>query len=116
MQDVNELEMRAVCEKYNLSYSPPKPSSKLGIAESVRGGLVPLNGLRHRPTVDTSGWFIWAGEVLSSEPNFFVPLHVEHVSEWCPSVEKFLGLPPGSRFLLAGDHEDVWEDASLLDV
>jgi hypothetical protein len=29
---------------------------------------------------------------------------------------RFLGLPPGWRFLVAGDYEDVWEEQSLLDV
>ena len=47
-------------------------------------------------------------------PDFFVPLHVEHLAEWCPGVTKFLALPPGWRFLTAPDHEDVWFDVSLL--
>ncbi|WP_434048948.1 MULTISPECIES: immunity protein Imm33 domain-containing protein [Sorangium] len=27
---------------------------------------------------------------------------------------RFLGLPPGWRFLIADEHEDVWKDPSLL--
>jgi hypothetical protein len=64
---------------------------------------------------DTSGWYIWAGEGSpSSDPDFFVPLHLEHLSEWRPEILKFLGLPPGWRFLTAGKYEDVWYDATLL--
>jgi hypothetical protein len=29
---------------------------------------------------------------------------------------KYLALPPGWRFLIATNHEDVWFDAALLDV
>ena len=76
--------------------------------------MFPINGLRHPPEGDTTGWYIWAGEELSEDPDFFVPLHFEHLAEWCPGVTKFLALPPGWRFLTAPDHEDVWFDVSLL--
>jgi hypothetical protein len=52
-------------------------------------------------------------EELSDAPDFFVPLHVEHLTEWCPVVLRFLGLPPGWRFLVAGEYQDVREDRSL---
>ncbi|WP_422652960.1 immunity protein Imm33 domain-containing protein [Archangium sp.] len=43
-----------------------------------------------------------------------IPL-VAHLADWCPLALKFLGLPPGWRFLVAEGHEDVWEDPTLLD-
>jgi hypothetical protein len=52
----------------------------------------------------------------SDDPDFFVPLHVEHLAAWCPEAIRFLGLPAGWRFLVAGDYEDVWQDLSLLNV
>ncbi len=73
-----------------------------------------MNGLRHQPEQGTTGWFIWAGEDLSDDPDFFVPLHAKHLAEWCPEVLVYLALPPGWRFLLAPDHEDVWQDNTLL--
>jgi hypothetical protein len=37
---------------------------------------VPVNGLRHPPKADATGWYIWAGAGdSSSEPDFFVPPH-----------------------------------------
>ncbi len=105
-----------VCARYGVSPSPVGPSDKLGIAPNVRDSLIPLNGLRHPPTSDTCGWYIWAGEELSDAPGFFVPLHAEHLLEWCPDVIPFLALPPGWRFLLAPGYEDVWFDAELLNV
>lgn len=107
---------KELCRRFSAQFSPCAPGTKVGIARNVRDGLLPINGLRHRPEGDTSGWFLWAGDVMSSAPDFFVPLHVEHVAEWCPRALQFLGLPPGWRFLAAEGHEDVWEDARLLQI
>jgi len=85
---------------------------KVGISANVQDEITPINGLRHPPKGDTTGWYIYAGLAISPEPDFFKPLHVD---DWCPQIIKYLGLPPGWRFLVAGDHEDVWFDESLLD-
>ena len=55
---------------------PAAPAAKVGISRSVRDGQFPFNGLRHQLEEGTTGWFIWAGEELSTDPDFFVPLHV----------------------------------------
>ena len=75
---------------------------------------MPINGLRHQRDGDSSGWYIWAGGEPSQDPDLFKPLHIEHLTDWCPSVLPYLGLPPGSRFQIAPQHEDVWQDESLL--
>jgi hypothetical protein len=103
-----------LCRRYGVAPTPVVARAKVGIARNVRDGLLPLNGLRHPVAGDTSGWYIWAGEKMSDAPDFFVPLHVEHVAQWCPAAIKFLALPPGWRFLVAGDYEDVWRDDELL--
>lgn len=105
-----------ICRKYGAQWLESPDDLKVGMANNVKSGLQPLNGLRHPPQGDTTGWYIWAGEELSNEPNFFVPLHVKHLKDWCPATLKFLGLPPGWRFLVADNHEDVWEDPTLLDI
>jgi hypothetical protein len=105
-----------VCKKYRLPWTESPLRLKVGIADNVKTGLMPINGLRHPPEGDTTGWYIWSGEEPSSDPNFFKPLHVEHLAKWCPGVLPYLGLPPGSRFLIAPNHEDVWQDKSLLAV
>jgi hypothetical protein len=110
------LMQQAFCKQHGLSWVPANSDQKVGIAENVKSGLMPLNGLRHPLNGDTTGWYIWAGGEPNSDPEFFVPLHVQHLSDWCPLVIKFLGLPPGWRFLIAGDHEEIWEDTSLLQV
>lgn len=109
-------QQRAVCEKHKATFCPSPEDLKVGISLNIKDGLWPINGLRHPPQGDATGWYIWAGEMLSTDPNFFSPLHVEHLSQWCPRVQKYLGLPPGWRFLISDGYEDVWFDASLLNV
>jgi hypothetical protein len=89
----------------------------LGVSRSLlqHGWSWPVHGLRHPPEASTSGWYIWTGD-LSSAPDFFVPLHARHLVERLPEVAAYLSLPPGSRFLIAPGHEDVWIDESLLDI
>ena len=111
----NYAEMQlAVCREYGRDFVPCQPDSKLGVALQSLGKL-PINGLRHPPTSETNGWFIWAGE-YSDAPDLFVPLHTSHLREQVPQVMRFLGLPPGSRFLLADDYVDVWFDGTLLNM
>ena len=112
----SDREQRRTCEKYGADFAESPQDSKVGIAANVRDGLKPINGLRHPPEGDTTGWYIWAGEDLSQDPDFFRPLHVRHLDEWCPAVKKYLGLAPGWRFLIANDYEDVWFDESLLGI
>ncbi len=109
-------EQEEVCRRYGARWVEAPLRLKVGIAPSVRSGLLPVNGLRHPPKGDTAGWYIWAGEERKTDPDFFVPVHVVHLSEWCPVAIPYLGLPPGWRFLVAGSHEDAWFDPALLEV
>jgi hypothetical protein len=111
-----ETEQRSICKKYGAEYMAVTDKMKLGIAVNAREGIQPINGLRHAPEGDTSGWYIWAGNELVQDPDFFKPLHVAHLDQWCPQVRKYLGLAPGWRFLIADGYEDVWFDATLLTI
>ncbi len=104
-----------VCERFGAPLVLSPPDLKVGIAKATLSSATRLNGLRHPPTGDTTGWYIWAGETLSSEADFFAPLHVAHLDEFCPRVLAYLGLPPGWRFLIADGYEDVWFDPTLLE-
>jgi hypothetical protein len=116
MTEGDDLVQRRTCRRYTTDFVESPPDSKIGIARDARPGKWPLNGLRHPPEGGTSGWYVWAGETLSSDPDFFEPHHVAHVSDLLPQVLPYLGLPPGWRFLLAENHEDVWYDPELLNV
>jgi hypothetical protein len=112
----HDAAQREVCRRFDVAPVPCPAELKVGIARNVRSGLEPLNGLRHPPFGDTTGWYLWAGEELPDDPDFFEPLHARHLASWCPRALPYLQLPAGWRFLLAKDHEDVWFDASLLEV
>jgi hypothetical protein len=108
-------EQRKVCERFRAPFDPADLELKIGIANNFSSGLLPLNGLRHPATDTTSGWYLWAGEELSEADDFFKPVHGYHLLERNAAVLKYLGLQPGWRFLVAGDYEDVWFDAKLLE-
>lgn len=108
-------EQLAVCSRFAAEPDAPPPGSRLGIAANTRAfDLWPLNGLRHPGAHGTNGWYIWRGATLDSQADFFDALHVEHIEERCPDAVPYLALPPGWRFLLAPEQEDVWFDDALL--
>jgi hypothetical protein len=112
----NGKTQKSICARFGSTFIPSRGSFKVGISSNLlsHAWKYPLNGLRHIPTGDTSGWYIWAGSgELSQADNYFKPLHIEHLPEYCPEVLPYLGLAPGWRFLLAPDHEDVWFDQML---
>ncbi len=109
-------EQKLICEQYGSPFCESPMFLKVGVSKNIKDGVWPINGLRHPLKGDTTGWYIWAGEEFSTDPDFFIPLHVEHLREWCPMVLKYIGLSPGWRFLIANGYEDVWEDKSLLDI
>jgi hypothetical protein len=102
-----------VCTRLGVTPDWPLPGTKLGVSGAALAGQWPLHGLRHRAEGDSNGWYIWSGE-FSESPDFFLPLHIEHVAERIPAAAAYLALPPGFRFMVAPGHEDVWEDRSLL--
>jgi hypothetical protein len=89
----------------------------MGVSRSLLGGgwQWPIHGLRHSPDARTSGWYCWTGD-LSNHPDFFVPLHQAQFVDRVPELADYLDLPPGSRFLVAPDYVDVWDERTLLEI
>lgn len=108
-------QQKSICEKYESTFLESPLHLKVGISQNVKDGILPINGLRINPEGDTTGWYIWAGEELSQDDDFFVPLHIEHIENWVLNISKYLGLGPGWRFMVANDFEDVWFDESILE-
>jgi hypothetical protein len=112
-----KYQQRKICKKYGVEFFASPNNMRLGISLNVKYGIFPINGLRHPPEKETTGWYVWAGggEQLE-EIDLFIPLCVAHLDEWCPDIIPYLGLPPGWRFLIAPDYEDVWFDERLLEI
>lgn len=115
MTDIDR-EQEQICARLGIRPVDAPQHLKVGLARNVGQGLWPLNGLRHPPQGDTTGWYIWAGGEPSDVPDFFEPVHLSHLTSLCPEILKFLRLPPGWRFLYAPGQEDVWQDSGLLSI
>ena len=111
-------EQKKIAEKFGMELFPSNPQSMIGISKEVTQKIFPVHGLRHLPEGMGTGWFIWAGESeIPEDPKFFSPIHAEHIFSENPLIAKYLGLPPGWRFLIDDTgHEDVWFDEKLLNV
>lgn len=118
MNNLEEIQMK-ICNKYGFTFESSALTLKVGISCDIKqkSKSEPINALRHPGTDSTTGWYIWAGE-YSEDADFFQPIHAVHLEEWCPLIFPYLGLPAGTRVLIAenGNYVDVWEDLSLLDV
>ena len=89
--------------------TPPDPDAIAGVAiDTVDKSTI--YGVRE-PTEDGySGWYIWAGE-YSNAADFFKPIHVRHMKDFFPIVEKYLSLPPGCKFIVDDKgYEDIWAE------
>jgi hypothetical protein len=110
---------RPVCERFEVAHTPIDEAVNSGVSSNVINGQFmkdktwPLHGERSLATATTTGWYIWAGE-NSGANDFFRAVHSAHLDFWCPDAVPYLGLPPGWRFLIAPNYEDVWFDESLL--
>src|SRR5262245_53241193 len=96
-----EAKRREACKTYSCDFVDTRDQDKVGVALSTLG-LRPINGLRHPPSGETSGWYVWCGETLSNDADFFASVCATHVVEKLPEVSQLLGLPPGYRFLIDG--------------
>ncbi|MFO1014147.1 MAG: hypothetical protein U1E50_10330 [Caulobacteraceae bacterium] len=106
-------EQEALCAKYGAAASRISPRQTVGFARDFDPLVQPCNGVRYPPEGDATGWYLWTGPELSDDRDYFLPVRVEHLEELCPEVVKYLGLPPGWRFLFAEKYEDVWRDEDI---
>jgi len=109
MESLDE-QRRGVCRDRGADCLPPELGSMVGIALHTLDRL-PIHGVRLPPTETTCGWYIHGGE-SSDADDFYRPLCVEHLAEYCAFVLPLLALPPGWRFMADGEgFRDVWQDA-----
>jgi len=107
-------QQKALCRKLNVAWTETEPNQLIGLADNIE--LIPIHGLRHPIESNSAGWYIWTQE-YSDNADFFKSVHSGHLVDIKPELLKYLGLPPGYRFLIddAG-YEDIWYDETLLNV
>jgi hypothetical protein len=70
-----DREQARIAAGYGSQLVLPDPAQKVWVAGNVRHRAVwPINGMRHQPEGDTCGWYIWAGEDLSQDPDSLTPV------------------------------------------
>jgi hypothetical protein len=107
------LEQQRVCTALDVEWREVDFNTIVGLSANLKSEN-PLHGLRHPAVENTSGWFLWAGE-LSEADDFFSPYHLYHLVELKPALIRYLALPPGFRFICDDNgYEDIWFDESLL--
>ena len=112
-ETLEEMQQR-ICRTYGAAFEPPAPRSKVGIALQTMG-RVPIHGVRVAATDTVCGWYIRAGNESSDDPEFYQPLCLDHLGDYCKDALPFLGLPPGWQFLTDDQgYVDVWFDERLL--
>jgi hypothetical protein len=77
---------------------------------------MPINGLRHPTHGNMCGWYIWSGEELSQDADYFEVVCYEHLVNESWEWLVYLALPAGWRFLSAPGYEDIWFDDGLLNI
>lgn len=109
-----EKEQIELCRKFGAEFTRLDLNLRLGISRDFFSGSIPLNGLREIPENGICGWYLWAGEKMSKDDDYFEPICVSHLISKSPGILKYLALPPGWRFLIADDYEDIWFDENLI--
>jgi hypothetical protein len=106
----HEQAQQHMCQKHGSTYVPAARGSKVGLAIHTLD-QTPVYGVREAPEGDTCGWHIWAGP-HSDAPDFFKPVHADHLAAMLPIVQPFLGLEPGFKFITdINGYEDVWRES-----
>lgn len=106
---------KEMCIKHGAIPCPTHDNDLMNIAKETIGQL-PINGLRRSAGDGHCGWSIWCGaELPTDDDSFFSVLPAGNIQRSLAEAERFLALPPGYRFLIAGAYTKVWFDADLLD-
>jgi len=103
-----------VCARNGVVHVAVPQHAHVNVTSKLLEGTHFVYGLRLAPTDDRTGWFFWTEELFPPLPRFSAIQVAEFEERW-PEVIKFLGLPPGWRFVVDGyGYEREWEDRSFL--
>jgi len=107
-------EQTKICEKYQSAVVPCYENEIIALAvESI--GKQPTYGTRIRPkSGEKVAWFFYSGE-NTQETDFFKPVHIHHVKELMPELEKYLCLDFGYKIIIDDrGYEDVWRESEMI--
>ena len=99
------------CEHYSAQYTPVDEEQMVVISDGVYEGL-PLEGVRYPSPDHMSGWWLTTDE-YNGDTSSLKTVHYIHIVESRPEVAIYMALPPGYRFMLGGEQEQVWFDEEV---
>ena len=102
-----------MCIKHGAIPCPCHDNDLMDLAKDTIGQL-PINGCRRSPSANHCGWSLWCGAEPLADAQF-CQLPVSNVQRCLAEAHRYLALPPGYRFLIAGAYAKVWFDATLLE-
>lgn len=109
-----EKKQKAICKKNSSDFVKSIGSDKCGIARNFNDTVGPIHGMRQQDSGKKT-WYFWKGD-YSTDDDFFVPLHINHLNEWSELIPPYLALDAGFRFILDDEgYEDVWFDKNLIE-
>ena len=107
-------QQKVLCKELRVRWTQIEPNQIIGLSIDI--SQQPIHGLRHPIENKSAGWYVWTGE-YSESVDFYKPVHAGHLVDIKPELLKYLGLPPGYRFLIDdGGYEDIWYDKTLLNI
>ena len=104
------------CERAAAQPALLSPEDRVAVGRDFDPSKSPINGMRHPPHGNMSGWYIWSGERLEEDPDYFHVICYEHLAAKDWTWVQYLALPAGWRFLAAPGQEDLWFDETLFKI
>jgi hypothetical protein len=101
-----------LCTKYGVEFCPIGADRLVAVTPRALDDHSPLEGGRHEPDGDMSGWFLTGSDFAGNVSDFQI-LHLYHVTSKRPELAKFLALPEGYLFRLRGNEEHVGKIKSI---
>jgi len=99
-----------ICKLHEAEFRPPRPDKLTVVSDGVLEGA-PVEGVRYPSPDHMSGWWITTDQ-YNGDIKTLKHQHTYHVTAARPELAKYLALPDGFRFNLAGT-EEVWLDEKV---
>jgi len=103
-------EQADICKQYQSSIIPYSGDDMIAVAlDSI--GKQPIYGTRIHPEPgERISWFFHCGK-HSDSVDFYQPIHIQHLKDLIPDIEKYLCLDYGYKIIITPNgHEDVWRE------
>lgn len=107
------IQQHEACRLAGGAFSPPLPDQKIAVSAGVLAGVQPVEGVRYPAPPHMSGWYLTTDQYSGNVRDLQIE-HLYHLTAARPELARYIALPPGYRFFLAGAKESVVLDEAVL--